>query len=68
MEIFEILHVQNPEDGNVVQVFLTKEETQVLLKVAFHQLAALGAVSLTTEKNGVNVEDLEMGAQNDMVN
>lgn len=68
MEIYDIVKVQNPEkEGHEINIFVTKEEAQILLQFAFQHLAAIGAVSLVKEKDGINVEKLseaDMGKLN----
>lgn len=60
MEIYDILRVTHPEDGHEVKLFLTKDEVQTLLYVGFLQSMAMGAVSLVTKKDGVDINDLDV--------
>lgn len=60
MEIFEIVAVNDPEDGHEVRLYLTKEETQTLLQYALNYLVTAGAVSFVTEKDGVDIKDLDL--------
>lgn len=59
MELVETVTIENPEKpGKLIQVHLTKEEVNFVMQTGLQTLMVAGAIKLTDEKDGVNINDL----------
>lgn len=59
MELVESVTVENPDNpGKLVQVHLTKEEALFIMQTGLQALMIAGAVKLTNEKDGVDINKL----------
>lgn len=51
MEVVDVLHLQNQEDGRVVSVNISREQEQQLLTYALNDLLTKGILSIVTTVN-----------------
>jgi hypothetical protein len=59
MELVESIIVESPDNpGKLVQVHLTKEEATFIMQTGLQALMIAGAVKLTNEKDGLNINEL----------